>query len=519
MLSPAFRKFIKAIRPSFTPPSRPKLSNELLDEAYYRKKEEVDSVLSQAKHISIVTDGWTNPRAECIINYLATADDKCYFIKSVATKMDRHNKEYIASGIEEVVEQLGKERVVGCTTDNAANMKSSWPILKAKYPKLVTLGCCSHTLNLLGNDIMKLPEVVEVWEKALEVAKWFKRHSLATAMVKDNTAQNEKFAAFQLPGKTRWQGKVATIRALRINWRSMQRTMLGERLLGPSAAAREKETAQGIRTIVLDDHFKGRMQMLEDLLAPFLQICIALETERPRLSKVYYYLTWLQKQTTISSLVPKQTFFPLVQKRMQQAYHPMMCIAYLADPNVRKEKVVKVTQSQIEQAVQWLQEEYCNGSTEAAGAYLALLIALRDKTGIFGNQIRWAAAPNMHPRHWWTLWEEDLPEMAELCMRALSILPTSGDAERNWSEYGHIHSLKRNRLDLDRAEKLVYLHHNLRIDTLDPEPNKAALLEAEMDPEEEDEAGAGDEGWVPQYIQDDEDEQGVVGPLSDIDAP
>ena len=73
--------------------------------------------------------------------------------------------------------------------------------------------------------------------------------------------------------------------------------------------------------------------------------------------------------------------------------------------------------------------EYCNGSTEAAGAYLALLVALRDKTGIFGNQIRWAAALKMHPKQWWTLWEEDLPEMAELCMRALSILPTSGDAE------------------------------------------------------------------------------------------
>ena len=63
----------------------------------------------------------------------------------------------------------------------------------------------------------------------------------------------------------------------------------------------------------------------------------------------------------------------------------------------------------------------CQMPTDRQTATIArarrLLVALRDKTGIFGNQIRW-------------------------------------------------------------AEKLVFLHHILRIDTLDAEPNKAALLEA-----------------------------------------
>ena len=40
---------------------------------------------------------------------------------------------------------------------------------------------------------------------------------------------------------------------------------------------------------------------------------------------------------------------------------------------------------------------------------------------------------------------------------------SSSAAERNWSTYSFIHSVKRNRLTSKRAEKLVYVHSNLRL--------------------------------------------------------
>ena len=36
-------------------------------------------------------------------------------------------------------------------------------------------------------------------------------------------------------------------------------------------------------------------------------------------------------------------------------------------------------------------------------------------------------------------------------------------AQRCWSSYSFIHSVKRNELNLDRAKSLVYVHYNLRL--------------------------------------------------------
>ena len=50
----------------------------------------------------------------------------------------------------------------------------------------------------------------------------------------------------------------------------------------------------------------------------------------------------------------------------------------------------------------------------------------------------------------------------KLC-RVLSILTSSAAAERNWSNFGFIHSKLRARLNNDRLKKLVALYQNLRV--------------------------------------------------------
>ena len=46
---------------------------------------------------------------------------------------------------------------------------------------------------------------------------------------------------------------------------------------------------------------------------------------------------------------------------------------------------------------------------------------------------------------------------------ALSVAPTTGAAERNWSAFGFIHCKRRNRLKNDRVEMLVFIYWNLRM--------------------------------------------------------
>ena len=67
------------------------------------------------------------------------------------------------------------------------------------------------------------------------------------------------------------------------------------------------------------------------------------------------------------------------------------------------------------------------------------------------------------PLGWWRMYGGQVPELRNLASRLLSQVSSSSAAERNWSTYSFIHSVKRNRLTSKRAEKLVYVHSSLRL--------------------------------------------------------
>jgi len=56
-----------------------------------------------------------------------------------------------------------------------------------------------------------------------------------------------------------------------------------------------------------------------------------------------------------------------------------------------------------------------------------------------------------------------MPRLQSIALKLLAQPSSSSCAERNWSTYSFIHSLKRNRLNPKRAEDLVFVHTNLRL--------------------------------------------------------
>ena len=69
----------------------------------------------------------------------------------------------------------------------------------------------------------------------------------------------------------------------------------------------------------------------------------------------------------------------------------------------------------------------------------------------------------MSPISWWSTYEPETPELAEIAVKVLSQLISSSSAERIWSSYSYIYNVKRKRLNSVRAIKLVYVHSNIRL--------------------------------------------------------
>ena len=67
------------------------------------------------------------------------------------------------------------------------------------------------------------------------------------------------------------------------------------------------------------------------------------------------------------------------------------------------------------------------------------------------------------PMFWWSIYGSSLPVLQTLTLKLLGQPCSSSCAKRNWSTYGFIHCMRRNRITPKRAEDLVFVHSNLRL--------------------------------------------------------
>ncbi|XP_077218996.1 uncharacterized protein LOC143853148 [Tasmannia lanceolata] len=63
---------------------------------------------------------------------------------------------------------------------------------------------------------------------------------------------------------------------------------------------------------------------------------------------------------------------------------------------------------------------------------------------------------------WWNQFGGDVEELQIFAIRILSQTCSATGCERNWSTFEHIHSAKRNRLEHQRLDDLVFVHYNLK---------------------------------------------------------
>ncbi|GJZ86138.1 hypothetical protein Tco_0657748 [Tanacetum coccineum] len=87
----------------------------------------------------------------------------------------------------------------------------------------------------------------------------------------------------------------------------------------------------------------------------------------------------------------------------------------------------------------------------------------RDSKGNFGRISAVQGRTKHRPDEWWRMFGGDCPILQNFAIRILSQTASSSGCERNWSVFERIHTKRRNRLEHQRLNDLVYVHYNLRL--------------------------------------------------------
>ncbi|XP_073099112.1 uncharacterized protein [Elaeis guineensis] len=108
-------------------------------------------------------------------------------------------------------------------------------------------------------------------------------------------------------------------------------------------------------------------------------------------------------------------------------------------------------------------ERYSFGNPTLQGNLTNEMRLFRNAENDFGRSSAINDRSRLAPDEWWVTYGSCAPNLQKLAIRVLSQTCSASGCERNWSIFEHIHSKKRNRLEHQRLNDLVFVHYNLRL--------------------------------------------------------
>ena len=125
---------------------------------------------------SIMSDGWTSRTNRTLINFLVNCPSRTMFVKSIDASSFMKTEEKTFELLDTFVEQIGEANVVQVVSDNGFNYVLAGKLLEAKRPNLYWTPCAAHCIDLILEDIGKIPRIAKTLERAIQLTGYIYNH-------------------------------------------------------------------------------------------------------------------------------------------------------------------------------------------------------------------------------------------------------------------------------------------------------------------------------------------------------
>ncbi|KAL3699345.1 hypothetical protein R1sor_017367 [Riccia sorocarpa] len=146
--------------PGYKLPSEKRLRTTLLDVNYETVREETEKKMFDHMvwdKITISCDGWTNRNGRPQMNMLQISRHGELAHRHVDGSNETKSAVWIAEHITKDIEERGPPNVLQFVADNASANILAGKLVREPYPHIIFGGCVAHGLDLLMEDIGKLP--------------------------------------------------------------------------------------------------------------------------------------------------------------------------------------------------------------------------------------------------------------------------------------------------------------------------------------------------------------------------
>ena len=104
------------------------------------------------------------------------------FLKSIDASGKTKNAEYLCEVMDEVLKEVGEENVVQIVIDNAANYVVAGKLLMERHRHLFWIPCVAHCLDLMLEDLGKIPWIKKCVEQGTNIYKFIYNHAWVSTL-------------------------------------------------------------------------------------------------------------------------------------------------------------------------------------------------------------------------------------------------------------------------------------------------------------------------------------------------
>ncbi|GMJ08624.1 hypothetical protein like AT4G15020 [Hibiscus trionum] len=480
--NPDFLAMLKGVNQApkdYKPPSFDRARTTLVDECQRQLEKELTLVKDTwtTQGTSIVSDGWTNVKRQPLINVVASNNCGSMFMYAKDFTGQERTGENIAEFLLESIEEAGPSNVLQIVTDNAANCKAAGKEIEEVHKHIFWSPCVVHTLNLICKDFAAtFLWMSETYKKGKDIVKYFLNHEKANAIFKSQSdlellkVAKTRFASHYLLLKrlSCCREALATTTVLRC-WREWVN----------SGDEHTKALGKEVTSTIIDDEFWEEVENILVITQPIYSMIRFADGEGEKMGEIYEKMDCMIGEIRDPLINNKHAvdymkMEEILVSRWEKMNITMHCLGFALNPFFYDSKylnakapgeVPRRAPNQDREIVAEVLKAFDRiGEDENEKAELRKQLAkFQNKQGMFGTTYARIDATTMSPISWWSTYGSETPELAEIAIRVLSQHISSSSAERVWSPYSYIHNIKRNRLNTKRADKLVFIHSNIRL--------------------------------------------------------
>ncbi|QRW17960.1 hAT family dimerization protein [Rhizoctonia solani] len=486
--APETYKFFQKWLPGATLPDCHKLSGPILWTQLEAANTSMHNAIS-GRLATGMSDGWKNVRCNALIASMLSVDYKTYTVRvhdlSAQHKTAENHLKLVLSDIDKTKKEHNV-RVIAWVSDAGGDSRAMRVQLHRLRPHILVFDCWAHQINLVVGDIMSLTSrLVDTADDAINIIKWMLNHLYLLGLFRQEQARDgRKPRSLALPVLTRWTSHFLSFRSLLSESQSLRALAARNPKEFRASAGRTPELVQQAKTVLknIDDpEFWLRLNELKLYLEPLAIAANVSQAATTRLDHILVELGRLYYTFSNLGFNPKirECVLESLERRWGKADQDPFILAVFLNPFIRARLFSRKNTSLNRSALYGIVKRvfrrvFCKEND--LELYKAFLDYYNSRNEFHPDRWDYEEQRAMHERagkplnmiHVWSgLLAYETPnsgrhQLAHLAIHVLSIVANSAGCERLFSEMGHIHTKRRNRLGYQKVFDTAVVRMDLK---------------------------------------------------------